>query len=146
MWRDVISANNMLYRWFLRNFINVIELLKLAQNKSLNISIFSLTIFKGIRSRHQKCSMKKGVLGNLTKFIGKHLCQSLFFNEVAGNRQQKTSARLLLELWDTLFTSWFKVKYSISFLSTSAKPKISLFLYWFLMPAKGDFFILVLFS
>ena len=146
MWRDVISANNMLYRWFLRNFINVIELLKLAQNKSLNISIFSLTIFKGIRSRHQKCSMKKGVLGNLTKFIGKHLCQSLFFNEVAGNRQQKTSGRLLLELWDTLFTSWFKVKYSISFLSTSAKPKISLFLYWFLMPAKGDFFILVLFS
>ena len=146
MWRDVISANNMLYRWFLRNFINVIELLKLAQNKSLNISIFSLTIFKGIRSRHQKCSMKKGVLGNLTKFIGKHLCQSLFFNEVAGNRQQKTSGRLLLELWDTLFTSWFKVKYSISFFFFFSKPKISLFLYWFLMPAKGDFFILVLFS
>ena len=27
---------------------------------------------------------KKGVLRNLTKFIGKHLCQSFFFNEVAG--------------------------------------------------------------
>ena len=28
--------------------------------------------------------MKKGVLRNLTKFTGKHLCQSLFFNKVAG--------------------------------------------------------------
>ena len=31
-------------------------------------------------------SVKKGVLGNFTKFTGKHLCQSLFFNEVAGLR------------------------------------------------------------
>ena len=29
------------------------------------------------RSSHQKCSMKKGALINFTKFIGKHLCQSL---------------------------------------------------------------------
>ena len=28
-------------------------------------------------------SMKKGVLGNFTKFTGKNLCQSLFFNKVA---------------------------------------------------------------
>ena len=28
--------------------------------------------------------MKKGVLRNFTKFTGKHLCQSLFFNKVAG--------------------------------------------------------------
>ena len=27
--------------------------------------------------------MKKGVLRNFAKFTGKHLCQSLFFNEVA---------------------------------------------------------------
>ena len=44
------------------------------------------------------CFLKKVVIENFTKFIGKHLCQSLFFNEVAGNRQQKTSGRLLLEL------------------------------------------------
>ena len=36
------------------------------------------------RSSHQMCSMKKGVLKNFAKFIGKHLCQSLFFNKVAG--------------------------------------------------------------
>ena len=27
---------------------------------------------------------KKGVLRNFSKFTGKHLCQSLFFNKVAG--------------------------------------------------------------
>ena len=30
--------------------------------------------------------MKKGVIRNLTKFTGKPLCQSLFFNKVAGLR------------------------------------------------------------
>ena len=30
------------------------------------------------RSSHLWCSMKKGVLRNLTKLTGKHLCQSLF--------------------------------------------------------------------
>ena len=30
--------------------------------------------------------MKKVVLRNFTKFTGKHLCQSLFFNKVAGPR------------------------------------------------------------
>ena len=28
--------------------------------------------------------MEKGVLRNFSKFTGKHLCQSLFFNKVAG--------------------------------------------------------------
>ena len=30
--------------------------------------------------------MKKGVLKNFAKFTGKHLCQSLFLNKVAGLR------------------------------------------------------------
>ena len=36
------------------------------------------------RGSHQRCSMKKGVLKTFTKFTGKLLCQSLFFNKVAG--------------------------------------------------------------
>ena len=57
-------------------------------------------------SSHRRCSIRKGALKNFTKFTGKHLCQSLFFNEVAGLRPQKqasktsflqnTSGRLLL--------------------------------------------------
>ena len=30
--------------------------------------------------------MKKGILRNFAKFTGKQLCQSLFFNKVAGLR------------------------------------------------------------
>ena len=33
-----------------------------------------------------ECSVRKGVLRNLAKFNGKHLCQSLFFNKAAGLR------------------------------------------------------------
>ena len=36
------------------------------------------------RSSHRRCSVRKGVLRNFAKFTGKHLCQSLFFNKVAG--------------------------------------------------------------
>ena len=35
------------------------------------------------RSSHWRCSARKGVLGNFVKFLGKHPCQSLFFNKVA---------------------------------------------------------------
>ena len=31
------------------------------------------------RSSHQRCTMKKGVLKNFTKFTGQHLCQSLLY-------------------------------------------------------------------
>ena len=36
------------------------------------------------RSSCPEVFYKKGVLKNFAKFIGKHLCQSLFFNKVAG--------------------------------------------------------------
>ena len=35
---------------------------------------------------HWRCSVRKGVLRNFGKFTGKHLCQSLFFDKVAGLR------------------------------------------------------------
>ena len=38
------------------------------------------------RSSRRRCSIKKGVHKNFTKFTGKHLRQSLFFNKVAGLR------------------------------------------------------------
>ena len=36
------------------------------------------------RSSHKRCSIKKVVLKIFAKFTVKHLCQSLFFNKVAG--------------------------------------------------------------
>ena len=52
------------------------------------------------RSSHQRCSMKKGVLRNLTKFTGKHLCQSLFFNKVTDLRP---ATLLNMRLWRRCF-------------------------------------------
>ena len=43
---------------------------------------------------------KKGVLRNFTKFTGKHLCQSLFFNKVAG---LSPAALLKKRLWQRCF-------------------------------------------
>ena len=37
-----------------------------------------------VRSSHQRCSVTKDVLRNFEKFTRKHVCQSLFFNKVAG--------------------------------------------------------------
>ena len=53
------------------------------------------------RSSHRRCSIKKGVLKNLAKFTGKHLCQSLFFNKVAGLRP---ATSLKKRLWHTCFS------------------------------------------
>ena len=41
-----------------------------------------------IRSSHQSRFVRKGVLSNFAKFTGKHLCQSLFFDKVAGLRKE----------------------------------------------------------
>ena len=41
------------------------------------------------RSSRQEVFFKKGILRNFAKFTGKRLCQSLFFDKVAGLRQLK---------------------------------------------------------
>ena len=43
---------------------------------------------------------RKGVLSNFAKFTGKHLCQSLFFNKVAGLRP---ATLLTKRLWHRCF-------------------------------------------
>ena len=43
------------------------------------------------KSSRLEVFFKKGVLRNFTKFTGKHLCQSLFFNKVAGLRPEQNS-------------------------------------------------------
>ena len=51
------------------------------------------------RSSHRRCSVKKGVLRNFAKFTGKHLCQRLFFNKVAG----RPATLLKKSLWHRCF-------------------------------------------
>ena len=47
----------------------------------------------------ERCSVKKGVLRNFANFTGKHLCQRLFFNEVAGLFAGCFSRLCLLLFW-----------------------------------------------
>ena len=42
---------------------------------------------KTCKNGHSEVFYKKGILENFTKFIGKHLCRSLFFNIAAGLRR-----------------------------------------------------------
>ena len=42
----------------------------------------------------QRCSVKTGVLSNLAKFTVKHMCQSLFLNNVAGLRPEVISCEI----------------------------------------------------
>ena len=52
------------------------------------------------RSSRPEVFCKKGVLSNFTKFTGKHLCQRLFFNKVAGLRPATLLKR---SLWHRCF-------------------------------------------
>ena len=47
-------------------------------NRELGQTTTHLQILTTIRSSRPKVFSKKGVLGNFAKFIGNHLCQSLF--------------------------------------------------------------------
>ena len=46
--------------------------------------VFAVAIKMTTRSSHQRCSVRKDGLRNFAKFTGKHLCQVLFPNKVAG--------------------------------------------------------------
>ena len=69
-----------------------------------------------------RCSVKKSVLRHFAEFTKNHMCQSLFFNEVAGlrnsrNSQESTCARISLLI---------KLPESFSNKVVSLRPAISL--------------------
>ena len=73
--------------------------------------------FGQYRRNHQRCSVEKGVLGNFATFIGKHLCQSLFFNKVGGLRPAALSKKTL---WHTCFPVNFEKFQRTPFLQKSS--------------------------
>ena len=58
-----------------------------------------------LRSSRPEVFCKKGALRNFAKLTGKHLCQSLFFNKVAGLRP---ATLLKKRLWHR----WFPVNFA----------------------------------
>ena len=59
-------------------------------------------------SSYQRCSKKKGVLRNFSKFTGKHLCQSLFFNKVAGLKKRLWHRRFHVNFAKFLVTPLYR--------------------------------------
>ena len=63
-------------------------------------TVFFFLLLWRFRSSRPEVLCKKGVLRNFTKFTGKHLCQSLFFNKVATLRP---ATLLKKRLWHRCF-------------------------------------------
>ena len=96
-----------------------------AYNHSQNIlrlnSVPCIVVFLWIicRSSHRRCSLRKGVLRNYVKFTGKHLCQSLLFNKVAGLRP---ATLLKKKLWHRCFPMNFPKFLRTPFLRKTSWP------------------------
>ena len=78
-------------------------------------------VYLGYRSSHRRCSVTKGALKIFSKFIGKHLCQSLFFNKVAGAtvifvRVVMPNENLDSLLWCTISVKIIYYKYKVELL------------------------------
>ena len=70
-----------------------------------NLSCIHIPI-EVFRSSHQRCSMKKCVLKNFTKFTQKHLCQGFFFNQDA---DLGPATSLKMRLWQRCFPVNFAI-------------------------------------
>ena len=87
--RTPVSVKNFLNRS--QNTIVYAKELKLVRFDMITFIFMVVTLIFcvsriGLRSSHQRCSMKEGVLRNFTKFTEKHLYKSLFFNKVVDLR------------------------------------------------------------
>ena len=96
IWKNILSSYESK-----RNFLNMRTTKKSStEDKTWNFH-FARNYSKCLyRSSHQSGSVRKGVLRNFRKFTGKHLCQSLFFNNVAGMRP---ATLLKKRLWHRCF-------------------------------------------
>ena len=67
----------------MRNFQSIVFIRTQTCRKIFKSALVHMFL-NTFRNIHRRCSVRKGVIRNFTKFTGEHLCQSLFFNKVAG--------------------------------------------------------------
>ena len=78
-------------------------------------------------SSHETCSVKRSFLRNFVKFTGKHLCQSLFFNKVAGLRP---TTLLRKRFWHRCFPVNFAKFLRAPFLQNSPGQMLLIWVRW----------------
>ena len=87
----------------------------LSKKIGLAVMVQEVGCLKGNKQKQPpEVFCKKGVLKNFAKFKGKHLCQSLFFNKVAGPRP---APLLKKRLWHRCFPVNFAKFLRIPFLT-----------------------------
>ena len=94
------------------------------------------------KSSYWRCSVKKGVLRNFVKFTGKHPCQSLFFNKVAGQACNFIKKRLWHRCFPVNFVKFLRKPFSKEnlrwlLLNPFFQPNVS-FLYPLCITASGN--------
>ena len=80
------------------------------------------------RSSRPEVFWKKGVVRNFAKFTGKHLCQSLFLNKVAGLLKKR--------LWHRYFP--------VNFVKFARTPFLTKHLGWLLLDVSYAYYIFIL--
>ena len=67
---------------------------------------YLLVVLNG-RSSHQRCFLRKGALKNFANDMGNQLCQSLFFNKVAGPKLHASGTGVFLWILQNLKNTLF---------------------------------------
>ena len=75
------------------------------------------------RSRHQRSSVRKGILRNFAKFTGKYQYQSFFFNKVAGLANNFIKTKTLAQAFSCEFCEISKNNTFYRHLRTTASEK-----------------------
>ena len=83
--------------WITASFLDQMRISKIEERSAYS------------RSNQRWCSVKKGVFRDFPKFIGKHVCQSLFFNkETATLLKKETLAQVFsCELYKIFIKTFF---------------------------------------
>ena len=134
-------------------FSQIIRLtfLILAYGKNVKFKLFFYILNNFFyKSSRLEVFCKKGVLKNFAKFTEKHLCQSIFFNKVAGLRQNfqkhlflqnssggcfwrfrvKPASLLKKRLWDRCFPVNFVKVLNNTFFTEHLQTTAFVFCYW----------------
>ena len=132
LWWRFLADNNL---WYVKpSIVDVSHRPKYTFELSINSSVATqvwivfrdvmetsmMIIFAKYRSSHQRCSIKKCVLRNFTKFTGKHLRQSLFFNEVTGQACNYIKKETLAQVFSCEFWEIYKSTFFTEHLWTTA--------------------------
>ena len=85
----------------------------------LGLSVCIIACNISFRISHQRCSVKKGVLRNFAKFIGKYLCQSFFCCKFAGLKALRPANLLQNSFWHRCFPVNFTTFLKTPFLKST---------------------------